>query len=48
MVEFLTWPENEKYDFDWNLLKSTGDKFAEIDYDTIQSVFLREKQKMCS
>lgn len=35
MVEFLTWPENEKYDFDWNLLKSTGDKFAEIDYDTI-------------
>lgn len=35
MVEFPTWPENEKYDFDWNLLKSTGDKFAEIDYDTI-------------
>lgn len=35
MVEFPTWPENEKYDFDWNLLKSTGDKFAEVDYDTI-------------
>ena len=35
MVVIHTWREKEKYDFDWNLLKSTGDKFAEIDYDTI-------------
>lgn len=35
MIEFPTWPEDEKYNFNWKELKSSGDKFAEIDYDAI-------------
>lgn len=35
MIEFPSWAEEEKYDFNWNLLEHTHDKFDIIDYDTI-------------
>jgi hypothetical protein len=30
-----TWIDNEKYDFDWNTLKTTADKFDSFDFDAI-------------
>ena len=39
------WPEKERYDFDWNDLKSYADPFQKIDYDTIRGMLNGKKKK---
>jgi hypothetical protein len=35
-IKFPTnWQDNEKYDFDWSVLKKEEDRFEKIDYNSI-------------
>jgi len=35
-IEFpCDWTNDEKYDFDWNILKTQRDRFERLDYDAI-------------